>query len=195
MQSDPIGLDGGLNSYIYSDSNSVSHYDVKGLCTASASGDNNQKLLARMMNAEARVSETQAGASLLWQAIRAYMGIGFVVRNRIQKGHGFVVEPVGSPYTYRSVICGNDQFANGRDNQSRARWNSQDISNHAMGAAWNVLNDKLDITHGATSFRYRNYAHPERDNTQIERDLKNGRRVLVHTRKISNVGEWIFVIP
>jgi len=191
IQSDLIGLDGGLNSYRYSDSNTVSHFDVKGLCTSSASGDNDQQLLARLMNAEARISETRAtAAGVLWQAIRAYMGIGFVIRNRIEKGHGFIVEPPGSAYTYRTVICGKGQFANHSEANG---WDNDVASNHAMGAAWNVLNGKPDITNGATYFRYRDYAHPEKDNTALEKSIGVSRDI-VHTRKIANDGEWIFLV-
>jgi len=194
VQSDPIGLDGGENSYTYSSLNPVLYFDVKGLCLASTSGENDQMLLARLMNAEARASETIAtGAHKLWQAIRAYMAIGFVVRNRIKKGHGFKVYPPGSPYTYYSVICREGQFANGKASTNEAaRWNEQP-TNHAMGAAWNVLNDVPDITHGATSFRYRDYANHKKDETAIEDDLKSGKRKLLYTRKIANRGEWIFV--
>jgi len=62
-----------------------------------------------------------------------------------------------------------------------------------MGAAWNVLNGKPDITHGATYFRYRDYAHPEKDNTPLEKSIGVSRDI-VHTRKIANDGEWIFLV-
>lgn len=69
---------------------------------------------------------------------------------------------------------------------------NQDAQINALGAAWNALNGKSDITHGAVFFRYRkgNYADPRKP---LEKKLKSGELNIVYEQAIGSVGTWVFM--